>query len=180
MGQGRVPKTALSDVFVVADSARLAAALELEDAEPQVGMYPAQSLVMADVEAAEIARQRLESVAHTQGPMFRELRANGRTVSFEVDYLTDAASVIGGARYEIDGRQRWTPITQLGIVVRSRPGGGNTGEHIPDGILIATGESVAADRSRRQVSVLDAAPSLLALAGVEPDPSMRGQPAIFS
>lgn len=179
MGQGRVPKGDLGDVFVLDDAPRLAATLELDGALPQVGMYPAQSLVLPSEEAAAIARQRLESVAHNQGAMFRELRANGRTVSFEIDYLTDAATVIGGVTFEIDGNKRWTPIPQLGITVRSRPGGGNTGEHIPEGVLIAVGDSISADASRREVSVLDVAPSLLALIGVDPDESMTGRQGVF-
>ncbi len=106
--------------------------------------------------------------------MFRELRNNGRTVSFEVDYLSDPAAVGDRASLAVEGELREVAIAELGISARVRPGGGNTGEHIREGILIAAGDSIDADPSRRTLSVLDAAPSLLGLVGVAPDPSMRG------
>ncbi len=72
------------------------------------------------------------------------------------------------------------PATELGLSVHSRIGGVNTGYHIPEGILLAAGAGVTADPSRKEVDILDVAPSLLANAlGVDPPPSMKGIPTLF-
>jgi predicted AlkP superfamily phosphohydrolase/phosphomutase len=63
--------------------------------------------------------------------------------------------------------------------VRSRLGGGNTAYHVPDGILITAGDGIGSGGNRAEVSILDAAPSLLALLNVEPTPDMRGRPGLF-
>jgi len=68
----------------------------------------------------------------------------------------------------------------LGFIVRSRVGGDNTAYHIPEGIMLAYGAGVTRDPSRKEVDVLDVAPSLLANAlGVEPAASMQGLPSLF-
>lgn len=70
---------------------------------------------------------------------------------------------------------------ELGLAVRQRLGGGNTAYHIPDGMLLAYGAGIAPDSSRREVDVLDVAPSLLAnLLNVPPARTMRGSPSLFT
>lgn len=180
MGQERVEKREMGSSFVVEDAARLAVALGVADAVAGVGMYPAQSLTLPGAEDAERALERLRSVEHSGGPMFRELRQNGRSVSFEVDYLSEAGTLLPSASFlGADGTRVGTSIADLGIAVRTRPTGGNTGEHTTRGILICAGDRIAADPGRREVSVLDVAPSLLALIGVAPDVSMAGRPTLF-
>ena len=180
MGQERVEQRDMGESLVVADADRLATALGIVDAEPGMGMYPAQALTFATPAAAEAALERLRSVSHSGGAMFRELRQNGRSVSFEIDYLSDAATLGRMASFAADdGSRTEISISNLGIEVRTRPSGGNTGEHTPRGILIAIGVGIRADGSRRIASVLDVAPSLLALLGVEPHKSMAGRPSLF-
>ena len=59
-------------------------------------------------------------------------------------------------------------------------GGDNTAYHVPEGMMLAYGAGVTRDPSRKEVDVLDVAPSILANAlGVEPAPSMRGIPSLF-
>lgn len=180
MGQERVEKHELGRSFVVEDTARLAVVLGIDQAEVGVGMYPAQSLTLPTTEDAQRALKRLGSVEHAGGPMFRHMRQNGRSVSFEVDYLSDAGALPASATFAgADGTRVEAGIAELGIQGRIRPSGGNTGEHTTRGIFIAAGTAIRPDPARREVSVLDVAPSLLALLGVPPDVSMAGQPSLF-
>jgi hypothetical protein len=48
-------------------------------------------------------------------------------------------------------------------------------------MLLAAGAGVTRDPSRREVDILDVAPSLLAnVLGVEPGPMMQGTPSLFA
>jgi hypothetical protein len=178
MGQAGVEKRKLGDVFVVESLDRLAATLELAGAVGSMGMYPAQAIELPDAASAAVALERLTSVAHELAPMFRQLRLNGRTVSFEVDYISDATQVTPHARFSVGGDSRSATLADLGISVRSRPGGGNTGEHVPEGIFICAGSDISPSTDRRRISLLDAAPSILAILGVAADASMRGSPVL--
>jgi hypothetical protein len=81
-----------------------------------------------------------------------------------------------GTQSEVTG----TPA-DLGLVVRPRLGGGNTGYHVPEGMMVAYGAGVSPDPSRKTVDVLDVTPSLLAnVLGVEPAPTMQGIPSLFA
>ena len=180
MGQERVEQRDMAESLVVADADKLATALGIVEAEAGMGMYPAQAFTLATPAAAESALERLRSASHSGGAMFRELRQNGRSVSFEIDYLSDAATLGPMASFAADdGSRTEVSLAELGIDIRTRPSGGNTGEHTPRGTLIAIGEGIRADGSRREASVLDVAPSLLVLLGVEPHKSMAGQPTLF-
>lgn len=180
MGQERVEKREMASSFVVEDAALLARALGIADAVPGIGMYPAQALTLPTPDEAREALARLGTVRHAGGLMFREMRQNGRSVSFEVDYMSDAAALPATAWSGDGAAGREVEIGDLGIAVRTRPSGGNTGEHTPRGTLISLGDDIAADDSRRDVTVLDVAPSLLALLGVEPDSIMTGRPTLFA
>jgi hypothetical protein len=68
----------------------------------------------------------------------------------------------------------------FGLAFRTRLGGHNTAYHTPDGMLLAYGSGVPPDSSRKDVDVLDVAPSLLVnVLGVEPAASMQGAPSLF-
>ena len=124
----------------------------------------------------------MSSVVDSDGrPMFRDFAVQGRTVSFEIDY--DSPRAAAGERLTFaprHGEPRQGPPASLGIQVRRRVGGGNTAYHVPEGMLLAYGAGVRPDHSRRRVSILDVAPSLLGdFLGVEPPPTMRGDTGLF-
>jgi hypothetical protein len=103
-------------------------------------------------------------------------------VTFGIDYSigTEAAATFRVRPLGADS-DATTTAADLGLAVRPRIGGVNTGYHVPKGILVAYGSGVSADPSRKEVDVLDVAPSLLAnVLGVEPAPSMRGIPSLFA
>jgi hypothetical protein len=180
MGQDAIPYHAMSATYVLDDGERMLEALGLQ-ARMGVAMYPRITLMFGDEESAAAAVEPVTSAATAVGPLFRDLRLMGTTLSFEMGYAYDAA--------QLPREVTWVPaleaartadISELGVVVRERPGGGNTAQHVPDGMLIAYGRGVEADGSRAEVSVLDAAPSILSLLGIAPAPSMQGRPSLFA
>lgn len=182
MGQGPIPFQGVMDAtYVLDDAARLLAGLGLTGAEMGLAMYPRICLKFFSEEAVRSAAEVVGSVVTDGGPMFHDLRHHGTSLSFEIDYRFAAAS--------LDRQVKWTAagcgtevsgtLDDLGIVVRSRPGGANTAYHTPEGVFLAWGAGVDADASREKVSVLDAAPSILDLLGLEPAPTMRGAPSLF-
>lgn len=189
MGQGPVdPRFTDRSLFVLDDHRRLVAQLGLPPAELGLTMYPHLSLVFADDAAARHAVEPLRSV-HIEGvgPLFSRFHVEGRTVTFAIDNAIDTSndSARGAvvARYRGQGAQSDAVAApaQLGLVLRCRVGGDNTAYHIPQGMLLAYGAGVPCDPSRREVDVLDVAPSLLAnVLGVEPAPSMRGAATLFA
>ena len=71
-------------------------------------------------------------------------------------------------------------LDALGISVRQRMGGSNTGYHVPEGMAVVYGAGIGVDPSRAAVDLLDMAPSLLAnVLGVDPPESLRGSPTLF-
>lgn len=183
MGQGPVAVPKLDGGrFVLDDHGKLIAALGLKPADVALAMYPMLSLVFeSEADAAE-AVAPLESVlVNGTDRLFARLRVEGKTVTFGIDYTVpgeDTTKVtirpFGAAA------DTAVPATDLGLSVHSRIGGVNTGYHIPEGILLAAGAGISADPSRKEVDILDVAPSLLANAlGVEPPPSMKGIPTLF-
>ena len=58
-------------------------------------------------------------------------------------------------------------LEDVGIEVAERLGGGNTAYHIPEGILFSYGPGISPDQSRERISVLEAAPGILGLLGLE-------------
>jgi hypothetical protein len=191
MGQGPVEaRFGEANMFVLDDHDSFAACMGLEPTEWALAMYPAQSAVFADEAEARKAVAPIESVvAEGFGPMFSHVRLEGRTVTFLIrgfEYATDHAGKDPDMK---------TPVTftsaniqtatatpaELGLAVRTRTGGDNTGYHIPQGMLLAYGAGLHPDTSRREIDILDVAPSLLAnVLGVEPGPAMRGNPSLFT
>ena len=184
MGQAPVPKAEMTDCFVLDRPERLAAALGLGPTEPGTAMYPRTAFLFPDESAAEAAVAPLESVTFDGRARVHDIRCMGRTVNFAVDFTPE------GSRPASEVAATWTPageagpqrgpIEALGIDVRFRLGGGNSGLHVPPGILLADGPGITRDGSRREVSVLDAAPSILELLGVDPSPTMRGRPGALT
>ena len=187
MGQGPVDVPDLGDhLHIIDDYTTFARALGLNPIGPGLAMYPMLSLVFDSESDAAAAAAPLASVCiEGKGPLFARLRVEGTTVTFGIDYTLGCAesTVVrfhpAGAPDGEAGDVVASP-ERLGIARRPRVGGINTGYHIPEGILIAAGAGVTVDPSRKEVDVLDVAPSLLAnTLGVEPGPSMQGIPSLF-
>lgn len=183
MGQGPIPYREMQATYVVEDAVKLAATLGLGASEPGLAMYPRVSLQLESPDAAALAAAPVESVVvGGDGPLFCDVRVQGATVSFDTDPKFGSSTLPKAARYTPAGAERPVDgdIADLGIVVRPRLGGGNTAFHIAEGTFIAFGPGIAPDASRTEVSVLDAAPSILGLLGVAPAPSMHGAQTIFA
>jgi len=188
MGQGPVdPRFSDVGLFVLEDHRRLVARLGLAGAELGLTMYPHLSLVFADEAAARAAIAPLESVVvEGVGRLFGRFRVQGRTVAFGIVTVIDDPRAqresVMAARFRPAGAERDVTArpADLGVMVRSRVGGDNTAYHIPEGMLLAYGAGVARDPSRKEVDILDVAPSLLANAlDVEPAATMQGMPSLF-
>jgi hypothetical protein len=181
MGQGPIEYLEIRQTYVLHDAARLISALALEGAEPGLAMYPRVSLRLPSPAAAEAAIEPITSVTSPLGPMFHDVRVHGTTISFEINYEYAANDLPSKVTYRPAGGG--TPIdadvADLGVIVRSRPGGGNTAYHVPEGMLLAWGGGISPDPSRQACSVLDAAPSILSLLGLPPAPSMTGGDDMF-
>lgn len=188
MGQGPVdPRFSDIGLFVLEDHAKLVSKLGLPSAELGLTMYPHLSLVFADEAAAHAAVAPLESVVvEGVGPLFARFRVEGRTVTFAIANVIDNPEERPEPSIPVHCRPAGSETdvtvtpTDLGFTLKSRVGGDNTAYHIPEGMLLAYGAGVTRDPSRKEVDVLDVAPSLLANAlGVEPAPSMQGIPSLF-
>ena len=184
MGQGPIESTFTDcGLFVLADHHRLISRLGLKPATIGLTMFPFVSLVFDDESAAEEAVAPLESVTIAEaGPLFTKVRLEGKTVAFVVYSENETAAMSSPLRFTPGGGQAMSSClpADLGLDVRQRVGGANTGYHIPEGMLLAYGAGVSHDPSRKQVDVLDVAPSLLSnVLGVDPAPSMQGLPSLF-
>jgi hypothetical protein len=182
MGQGPIPYRHLDQTFVLEAPDRLLDQLGLGVAEAGLAMYPRISLAFDSAAGAESSVGVLKSVhGDGCGRLFRDFTVNGITVSFEINFeqLGEGADEKLSFVDRAGIREARMP-SDLGIVVRSRTGGGNTAYHIPEGILLAYGTGIASDIGRDEVNILDVAPSLLAnVLGIDPPPTMRGAPALF-
>ena len=170
MGQGPVDcRFTDRGLFVLSDHNKLVSQLGLRPAELGLTMYPHLSLVFADDASARAAVAPLESV-HTEGgrPLFSRFRVEGRTVTFAIDNAVDRGAEDVGLSAPVrfapgDARDAATATpAELGFTYRARVGGDNTAYHIPEGILLAYGAGIPRDPTRKEVDVLDVAPSLLA------------------
>lgn len=181
MGQGPIDHHEIAETYVLDDAERLVAALGLGEGQVGLAMYPCTSLRFSSSAIAKRAADTIRSVSSTLGPMFAEVRAMGATVSFEIAYQLSGSDLPTSLRWSLVGDEHAVEagIGDLGIAVRRRLGGGNTAYHVADGILLAYGRGLRPDGSRPQVSVLDAAPSILRLLGLEPASSMRGAATMF-
>lgn len=192
MGQGpTAARFGEANMFTVDDHDSLARRLGLRPTEWALAMYPMLSAVFVDEDDAAAAVAPIESVvAQGFGPMFSGVRREGRTVTFlmrgfenavdnagkDPDLATPVAFTPSGSAGPVTAT-----AADLGFTTRTRTGGDNSGCHVPEGMLLAYGDGLPTDRSRREVDVLDVAPSLLAnVLGVPPGPMMRGSATLFA
>jgi hypothetical protein len=175
LGQGPIPYEDMSETYVLERPEQLISELGIEGAEPTIAMYPRITLSFANRENLEDAHAAVQSVRVGDQPLFRDFRVLGETLSFEIAYQYDATELVREARWD----ERHADIGSLGVDVRSRPGGGNTAQHTRDGVLFAYGAGLEADPSRDKISILDVAPSTLALLGLDPSPDMYGASTAF-
>lgn len=180
MGQGPIPYRDMQQAYVVTDTDRLIRAMGFRGAEVGLAMYPRTSIQFPTEGEAGAAMAPLAAVTSDGDPLFNSLELQGTTLSFEISLQFDTPELSDRVRYERGGEQVDGVVGDLGVEIRSRPGGGNTAYHVPEGMFVAYGDGLEPDHSRDKVSVLDAAPSILGLLGVEPAPSMQGEPTIFA
>jgi hypothetical protein len=166
MGQAPIPYHELDEHLVLKDARKLGDVLGWPAFEQGLAMYPRTALEFSDAAAAQGALESLQTVTLEGEPLFREPTADGRTLSFGIDYLraggADRSATIGSG----DGA-RDVPLRDMGIFAEARLGGGNTAHHVPTGIFVTYGTGVEPDPSRREVNVLDVAPRILDLLGVD-------------
>jgi hypothetical protein len=185
MGQGPIDYRAVERVFVVEQADLLIAALGLPTMQVNLAMYPHVVLQLTDEEAAKTAGSVLSTVTRPNGvALFGDLRVFGSTVSFQVDNFggaQDGEDTMSFAPLPTGSARSTASLGSLGITVQERLGGSNTAYHIPQGMAVAWGAGVRTDRSRKEVDLLDVAPSLLVdVLNVPADPSMKGQPGLFA
>jgi len=180
MGQGPLPRRTTATTYVLDDHHALATALALPECERERCMYPRITLRFANADEADEAAAAVGSVVTGCGDaLFRDLRVSGRTISFEISYRHDVEHLPAVATWQpLRASSSSGRIAELGVAVKGRSFGGDSGGHTPEGMVLMYGDGIRADVSRVPVSVLDAAPSLCALLGVPPDPSMRGEPSL--
>ncbi len=185
MGQGPVESNFTDrGLFILDDHERLVSRLGLKPAELGRTMYPHVALVFADETAAQEALAPLESVTAEGGsPIFSRFRVEGKTVTFGIPLADEACDMSTRLEFTPVGASAAVTGTpgEVGLSFRPRVGGDNTGYHVPEGILVAVGGGLAPDASRREVDVLDVAPSLLVnVLGVESGSQMEGSPTLFA
>jgi hypothetical protein len=181
MGMGPIEFDPTPASHVVEDTEKLMTALGLPPGEVGPAMYPVVTLLFPTPDEAAVAAPVLESVSTELGPMFVDFRAHGRTLSFYVWMNKEHETIPESLSWtDTEGTRRTGRIEDLGIVIRHRAGGGNTAQHLPDGPFIAYGAGIKADDSRAKLDILDAAPSILDLLGIEQTPDMKGAPSIFA
>ncbi len=179
IGQGPIPYRDMACTYVVDDVDRLIKALNLADAQDGIAMYPRLTLLFADHDAAAQAIGTIQSPVTSMGPLFRDIRLIGASVSFEIAFELDIQQLPEEVTWTpFQGKASHGDIDSLGISVRGRPGGGNTAQHTPEGIFITYGDGIVPDASRDEFNILDAAPSLLDLLGVVAPPSMKGRASV--
>lgn len=176
MGQAPIEYTDVRATYVLKDPVKFLSGIGAAPGEPGLAMHPKTSIEFSATDAAEAAAAAVNSVRCAGGEMFAEseTRVAGTTLSFAVRSEADSDTLdpnityekVGAAGTVIEGQ-----IGDLGIAAEDRLGGGNTAYHIPQGILITYGEGVEPDASRRDVEVLEMAPTILGLLGVAADRS---------
>jgi len=183
MGQGPIPHYELGATYILSDAAQLMTTLGFERTEILMSMYPSAAILFETEEIANSAVAPLSSVQTDDGPVLRDFRVAGRTVSFAVDCTRSIDSDHSqGVTYvpAMATAPVGAPLGSLGLAIERRLGGSNTAYHVPEGILICLRDGLEPNGSRQVVSILDVAPSILDWLGVEPSASMLGQPSIWA
>ena len=186
MGQGPVESNFTDrGLFILDDHERLVSRLGLKPAEPGRTMYPHVALVFADEAAAQEALAPLESVTAEGGsPIFSRFRVEGKTVTFGIPLADESCDM--STRLEFTPARRHRPRDR-----HAPPRSGSASGRVSAATTPATtcrrascwpsAAACAPDTSRREVDVLDVAPSLLVnVLGVESGPMMEGSPTLFA
>lgn len=178
MGQFAIEKEDVDETFVLDSPSKLSSALGFV-AEVGSAMYPRTSLLFSDAPAAKHAGSMLGHVRTSQRELFNDIRVIGSSLSFAIDQQPWACARSTQVIYP-DGRGQLLDrsVEDLGVSIRRRMGGGNTAYHVPEGVFVAYGKGIPMRRSRQKVSVLDAAPSILASLGIPAPPSYQGTASI--
>lgn len=126
-------------------------------------LYAMEPQVPIEVESASVAGdlvEKVESIKDETGEGIFRTNVQGNVVSLTISptkaAITSERILIGDSPCALD---------EAGIVV-IHPETPGTAYHIPDGHLIFRGKGIAADHSRRIVSSLQYAPTILGLLGV--------------
>jgi hypothetical protein len=183
MGQGPIPPVLdVQESYVVEDTKRLVSALNLGNAQEGLAMYPRTALIFSNEENAKTAIKQLQSVTSRSGLKFYDfnLYENSLTFAIKADSASPGLSRDVSYSSSLEEKSLTTLTTgkveELGISIKTRPGGGNTAYHTPEGIFITYGSGIVPNPSRQKVSVLDAAPSILSLLDLPQPESLRGKP----
>lgn len=176
MGQGPIVDDLSGEQLLVLDDAgRLGRALGFASAEKRLAMYPMASAGLADADEARSLAAVLGGLRDSAGtPVIEALATGGADVTFNLRMRAgDAERDPVLVRSDTGERVRFA---DAGIEVKERLGGGNTAYHVPEGVLLRWRPGAEADHSRREVDILDVAPSLLEnVWGLQPAATMEGK-----
>lgn len=181
MGQQGVPQSKkMAESYVVEDVDKLVRELNLGQAEEGIAMHPRTVLKFDDDSSVQNAINALESVTSSDGlKLFRKFNIYKQTLTFAINPGDENSKLSSRVNYSPCGQEvKQDHISQLGISVKSRPGGGNTGYHIPQGIMISYGSGIASNQKRQEIDILDVAPSILDILGLSKSLTMNGKSVI--
>ncbi len=178
MGQFAIDKESVDETFVLNAPGTLMSALGLQ-AEVGSAMYPRTSLLFQDPSTATAAAVTLKQVRTSQRELFSDIRVIGSSISFAIDQTPWGRPRTEEVTYPYRHDQlRAGSLQDLGVNIRQRMGGGNTAYHVPNGVFVAHGSGIPQGNDRDKVSILDAAPSILASLGIPAPRSYQGSASI--
>lgn len=166
MGQGAIPYSEVGDTYVLRNAERLGRGLGLGEFEAGLAMHPRYTLKFGDSESAEAAAGAIGALIAGDEPLFDDVRVDGVTVSCAIRIVKSGADASREVR-AVPGAGRPLDMEDIGVVLAPRLGGGNTAFHTPEGILFTYGDGIDPNPSRKQMSVLEAAPRILGLLGLD-------------
>jgi hypothetical protein len=179
MGQGPIPPILdVQESYVLEDPRRLVSALNLGNAEEGLAMYPRTALNFYNEKNAKAAIKQLQSVTSISGLKFDDFNLYENSLTFAIGSGSHSPGLSRDVSYSSSLEEKSLTtgkVEDLGISIKTRPGGGNTAYHTPEGIFITYGPEIAPNPSRQKISVLDAAPSVLSLLDLPQLESMRGK-----
>lgn len=179
MGQGPVPPGSEQNCYVLEDINRLVSTLNLGEVEEGLAMYPRIPLKFPNEKSALSAITALRSVTSSAGAMFGDFKLYENSLTFAIHFDYSSVGLSKEVSYSSSsGEKSLTTgqIEDLGISIKTRPGGANTAYHTPDGIFISYGPGIVPNQSRQKISILDAGPSILSFLDLPQSKSMHGKP----
>jgi hypothetical protein len=168
----------MHESYVLKDVSSLVSALNLGNAQEGLAMYPRTALKFSNEENAKAAIKQLQSVTSSSGLKFYDFNLYENSLTLAISSCSDSPDLSRDVSFSSSLEEKSLTtgkIEELGISVRTRPGGGDTAYHTPEGIFITYGSGIVPNPSRQKVSVLDAAPSILSLLDLPQPESMRGK-----